>query len=1544
MRKCLALLLVFLFMFGTPGINVVAEDTPGYKVWVAPNSVKVLQDQQPPTDPDMELKFKSARNEYESGQIIVSALSSVTTITAVSVSDLVCTDQSGTVIGNIPSNAVSTYVQHYINANTTRSAYPTGWYPDALIPLDKYFAINTNISVAAGMNQGLWFDVKVPENVPAGIYAGSVSITIDGTAQTVPVEFEVWDFTLSNTTHTQTAFDIWLDQFKYLDTMYDYQDTSKTDAQLASAKTEAYRMKEKYAEFFEKYRLTCQTLPFADDDAAQFAQNAATYLNAHPNMYSYRIPFNNRTSENLNHSKEIIQALNNASILDKGYVYWSDEPTTPVGLAKLDTLCTDLDNIKTELGISKIRNLVTMPFNNNYNDKVNLWCPISYNFTSSGFVDAIEPRIARGDEVWFYTCNNPVYPHPSYHINDNLSGGRILSWMKKAYSIQGTLYWAANIFGGSFSNNDGATTASRDIWNNPYADNTAGDGFLVYPGNAYNTEDPFPTIRLESIREGNEDYEYLWMLEQKIVTAAANLGVSVTPDQILKPLYERLFTNEDSYSSDPAVLQGVRREAAQMIMDIDKNPSALIVFGDMNYENNIRSMKVYTEQGSTVKVNGVDVTASTSTGSSLEFSTNLGFTVNTLVDVSVEVTNGTNTRTMIRSFIANPLPPRTPMELYNTEDESQLSKWSSRVNAADIPPTATHSNDWATSGSKSLKLLFSGQCKNAWPTIDMDAKKDALVYKNWKDFETVEFDIKNGSSNTLQPTFCIWDTTESKRYDYKVTLLGDGVAHVSIPISLIYDALGTYNIGIVRFFLQQSTLGGIDTPIYIDNLCLTAHGNNGAVVNNVKKSKIIIDGNVNDPAWTLDKKLEKQIYNTSDNDAGFDVLWNSSFLYAAFDIKDNYVAEPGEKNCWDEDAVELFVDTDLTQGAFDKTSKNVAQFIFTYNNDENVYIGGYIPDSTYGVKASGILQKSRRTADGYSIEIAIPWSVFGDDIVDSVISGKNIGVTAQVDDKDVDGNVQIVHSTIGYTTNDPQNSRNSVNWPVFALSGQPASNADVAAPQWQQGAGMSVSYLNENSIQLSWPEPIDNVGISGYTLVFSTEQLEVGTKYTFSLVVKDSALNQSSALTGLTKLPKPDEDGPDIDVQGIANGGIYYGSSVTPVVTAQDPESGISSLTVTVDGQPWSQGTAITGEGSHTLVATAVNNDSLIKLITTVTVNFILDIQPTIIGTPNRPVMDSNMTAIKYDGSNWVNTDTSNTNWDWYSYYSSAKKWANAKTADGSMFVWIPRFTYKINGTNNISIRFSDGTTDDTSDGYIVHPAFKLGTQSDDKQLDGFWMAKFEASNDGTGKVQSKAGTASWRSISISDAFDKASSTAADIGLSTSSGTHLVKTSEWSAVAYIAQALGSTPVVNTNTSYLTGGNSVTSTVYGINGNQSTTGNVYGVYDMSGGAWEYVAAYRSGATSTNGTNLINANEKYKDAPLKTTFGSNVTGLAIEETSTASTGNTSWDSDASAYVTISSPFMCRGGSYGGNTTSGMYAYYCFNGAAKANAGFRAVISAN
>ena len=73
-------------------------------------------------------------------------------------------------------------------------------------------------------------------------------------------------------------------------------------------------------------------------------------------------------------------------------------------------------------------------------------------------------------------------------------------------------------------------------------------------------------------------------------------------------------------------------------------------------------------------------------------------------------------------------------------------------------------------------------------------------------------------------------------------------------------------------------------------------------------------------------------------------------------------------------------------------------------------------------------------------------------------------------------------------------------------------------------------------------------------------------------------------------------------------------------------------------------------------------------------------------GEVNKPELMQGMSAIKFteptkDTEGTV-IDTTNNDTEWYNY--KEKKWANAKTEDGSMWVWIPRYAYRIHKENGV--------------------------------------------------------------------------------------------------------------------------------------------------------------------------------------------------------------------------------------------------------------------
>ena len=368
---------------------------------------------------------------------------------------------------------------------------------------------------------------------------------------------------------------------------------------------------------------------------------------------------------------------------------------------------------------------------------------------------------------------------------------------------------------------------------------------------------------------------------------------------------------------------------------------------------------------------------------------------------------------------------------------------------------------------------------------------------------------------------------------------------------------------------------------------------------------------------------------------------------------------------------------------------------------------------------------------------------------------------------------------------------------------------------------------------------------------------------------------------------------------------------------------------------------------------------------------------------------ESQMTPIKWDetansgAGDWVETEGSDP--DWYDYEN--REWANAKTSDGSMWVWIPRYAYNIpsagyhtSTATEISIEFMKGTTNEGAtgqtivdyndsttsnytqfpNGYVIHPAFNYG-----EPVSGIWVAKFEASpvgattevanseyNGTDKKLQVVPGVSSWRGITISNIYDVCKA------YNKTLNSHMMKNDEWGAVAYLSRSkYGKNDEVTKNgdSSYYTGGG--TGNAYATtNTVQSTTGNVYGVYDMSGGAWEYVAAYvnnENANLTNNGKSLVNGDQKTKNVYSQTGTDSNtnnyntnkgVYGDATYETSTRGSESTSWYSDYSYFPNTSNPFFYRGVDYGVGSSTGVFSFDYYTGASNSGVSFRPVLVAN
>ena len=522
----------------------------------------------------------------------------------------------------------------------------------------------------------------------------------------------------------------------------------------------------------------------------------------------------------------------------------------------------------------------------------------------------------------------------------------------------------------------------------------------------------------------------------------------------------------------------------------------------------------------------------------------------------------------------------------------------------------------------------------------------------------------------------------------------------------------------------------------------------------------------------------------------------------------------------------------------------------------------------------------------------------------------------------------------------------------IADAGEGLTNGAIIAssPVWSNGtasitlstsSGLTIQY-QKGGISGSWTTGTNVTGLHHRDTVFA--RLTDGKNYggEASITILDTVAPQASTI--------------NLSATSTTTAG-----SVTATVTLKDNESGVNAT-----ASKWvyntNSGNIGTNESSYnnnfssngqtiTLKATtagtyylhvltvdnAGNKKETISSAVTVEAALVADGNYNASKGVNTPKLGSGMTPIKWNGSSWVETNGSDS--EWYDYTS--KKWANAKTSDGSMWVWIPRYAYSItsgyhsSSTGNIEVEFMKGLTNETSTGrtsfdnvsgqgkWNIHPAFNYG-----QIVSGLWVAKFEASNSG-GKIKIVPGVQSWRDITVNDIYTNC------LNYNKTLNSHMMKNDEWGAVAYLSKSKygkNAEVDINDDSSYYTGGGS--GNAYVNNVGQSTTGTVHGVYDMSGGAYEYVAAYVNNGNSSlsNGESLVNGDAKTKnvyskgssdDRDSNYSANSGKYGDAVYETSVnGNSSNSSWYGDDSYFPDTNSPFFLRGAFYGAGTSGGVF----------------------
>lgn len=622
-------------------------------VWTAPITEKIYQNLSYEPLLKNTVNIHMAKNEYESGQIIITAKDK-----NINSFDIVKADLVSVSGDKINKEDITIYQQHYINITkkpNRNDRFPEGKAPDGLIPIEVTKSVGEN-KIDAFTNQGIWIKIKTTKDTQAGVYTGVFTLNFDGNTQDIAVNTTVWNFDVPDEVNTQSCF-----MLNRNDMMHGELDSSD----------EMYKL---YYETLLDYRISPAFVPDSEKGLNAYIDSVNSYFDK-PGFSAYIIPHSSSGSEpDYDLLKQYVKALAVAStedknLIEKGYYYIFDildEPhldNTGEAVKRLPRIMASCDLAEEKAieelenegffngksaefkdrmikAIRNIPNIITAPYDEDVADTPLTWCPLVEEWDKEENIEILNSEKERKGSLWWYTCTGPVYPYPTYHIDDNLLGSRILSWMQKAYDIDGNLYWATTTYTKIELNANNEDNISRptDPYNDPQRMSdpwiSNGDGYMFYPGKKYNVKGPFPSIRLESIRDGLEEYEYLNILENYYAQASEFYNTTVSADSVLQNLYSRLFTGA-VYTQDYQIFDTTRHDLAKLIEEKVDNPSMFFI-ENIEQNLNVATVSFLVDSTYNVKVNGQSLTGSSQgNGTRYIYNVSLSSKVNS-IEVVVE--------------------------------------------------------------------------------------------------------------------------------------------------------------------------------------------------------------------------------------------------------------------------------------------------------------------------------------------------------------------------------------------------------------------------------------------------------------------------------------------------------------------------------------------------------------------------------------------------------------------------------------------------------------------------------------------------------------------------------------------------------------------------------------------------------------------------------------------------------------------------------------------------------------------------------------------
>ena len=533
-----------------------AKSTDRLAVWAVDSLEKVTRDAEPVPAGDR-IEVEACRNEFSSAQVAVRAIQPVREL-RVSLSQP-RHEQTGARGVELTARFVG-YIPVENNTPDTPAEELSCTAP-ALVP-DPLLADEV-IGLEANTTQPVWLTVFVPRDAPPGKWAGAVEVQADGTAVEVPFHLTVFPVTLPRERHLLVTN--WMNLGNF--------------ASFYGTQRHTPRFWQVVANFASNLAAHRHNVTWCPNDLIHITQEAEGKLSfdysdydrwvqifdsagcmdliegGHVGMrgdgkwenpwFDWR-PLRVRSRDGAEVKvdpelavKELVKSLI-AHVHERGWferfiMHVVDEPAphTEESYKEKSRLIHELMP-----GVRFIEAMSLLDMRG----YLDIWVP-NLDHLDEHREHYLNLRDESGFDLWFYTCMYPTGRYPNRFLDHSLLKTRILHWINWRYHLTGYLHWGLNYW-----TEDPFKQAQLGTY-------PPGDAFIVYPG----ADGPLDSLRWEQMREGLQDFELLWLLDQRTKETGKDAGKAdrICADLVPDPL---------TYARQPARLRAARRAIIDAIL------------------------------------------------------------------------------------------------------------------------------------------------------------------------------------------------------------------------------------------------------------------------------------------------------------------------------------------------------------------------------------------------------------------------------------------------------------------------------------------------------------------------------------------------------------------------------------------------------------------------------------------------------------------------------------------------------------------------------------------------------------------------------------------------------------------------------------------------------------------------------------------------------------------------------------------------------------------------------------------------------------------